>query len=82
MGLKCSPDIAQSIVESVLSGIDDADVYIDDVGAFSKNWGHHIQLLADILCRLPLLNVNGPSRKLTGLVIGLHLEVLSLGKRK
>jgi hypothetical protein len=26
MGLKCSPDIAQSKMESVLSGIDDADV--------------------------------------------------------
>jgi len=26
IGLKCSPDIAQSIMESVLSGIDDADV--------------------------------------------------------
>ena len=49
MGLKCSPDIAQSITKSVLSGIDDADVYIDDVGAFSKDWNHHIQLLTDIL---------------------------------
>ena len=26
MGFKCSPDIAQSKMESVLSGIDDADV--------------------------------------------------------
>jgi tRNA uridine 5-carbamoylmethylation protein Kti12 len=42
MGLKCSPDIAQSIMESVLSGIDDADVYIDDVGAFTKDWDHHV----------------------------------------
>ncbi|KAL7477703.1 hypothetical protein ACHAW6_004843 [Cyclotella cf. meneghiniana] len=31
MGLKCSPDIALSIMESVLAGINDADVYIDDV---------------------------------------------------
>ncbi|KAL7479483.1 hypothetical protein ACHAW6_006817, partial [Cyclotella cf. meneghiniana] len=38
MGLKCSPDSAQSIMESVLSGIDDADVYIDNIGAFSKDW--------------------------------------------
>jgi hypothetical protein len=52
MGLKCSPDIAQSIMESVLAGIDDADVYIDDVGAFSQTWEHHIKLLGDILRRL------------------------------
>ncbi len=36
MGLKCSPDIAQAVMESLLSDIEDADVYIDDVGAFSN----------------------------------------------
>ncbi|KAL7475824.1 hypothetical protein ACHAW6_001724, partial [Cyclotella cf. meneghiniana] len=34
MGLTCSPDTAQSIMKSVLAGIDDAVVYIDNVGAF------------------------------------------------
>ena len=53
MGLKCSPDIAQAIMENALSGIEDADVYIDDVGAFSKDWDHHSNLLSTILCRLP-----------------------------
>jgi hypothetical protein len=52
MGLKCSPDIAQPIMESVLSGIEEADVYIDDIGAFSKDWDHHIQLLSTILRQL------------------------------
>ncbi len=52
MGPKCSPDIAQAIMENVLSGIEDADVYIDDVGAFSKDWNHHINLLSTILRRL------------------------------
>ena len=52
MGLKCSPDIAQSIMESVLSGIEDADVYIDDIGAFSHDWDHHVKLLGTILRRL------------------------------
>jgi hypothetical protein len=71
MGLKCSPDIAQAAMENILSDIKDADVYIDDVGAFSNDWNHHVNLLATILqglreMALPLthLSVNGPSRKL------------------
>jgi hypothetical protein len=52
MGLKCSPDIAQAAMENVLSGIKDADVYIDDVGAFSDNWDHHVNLIATISWRL------------------------------
>jgi len=52
MGLKCSPDIAQSIMESVLSCIDDVDIYIDNFDAFSKDWDHHVQLLVTILCHL------------------------------
>jgi hypothetical protein len=49
MGLKSFPDIAQSIMKSVLAGIDDADVFIDNIGAFSKDWNHHVQLLTTIL---------------------------------
>jgi hypothetical protein len=49
MGLKCSPDIAQAAMENVLSDIDDVNVYIDDVGAFSNDWDHHVKLLATIL---------------------------------
>jgi hypothetical protein len=52
MGLKCSPDIAQAILENLYSDIKDADVYINDVGAFSNNWNHHINLLATILHQL------------------------------
>jgi hypothetical protein len=52
IGLKCSPDIAQAIKKNVLSNIKDANVYIDDVGAFSSDWNHHINLLATILRRL------------------------------
>ncbi|KAL7482648.1 LOW QUALITY PROTEIN: hypothetical protein ACHAW6_008313, partial [Cyclotella cf. meneghiniana] len=52
MRLKCSPDIAQSIMEHVLSGINDADVYTEDIGAFSKDWDNHMQFLATILCHL------------------------------
>jgi hypothetical protein len=52
MGLKCSPDIAQAAMKNVLSGIKDADVYINDVGAFSDNWDTHINLIATILQKL------------------------------
>ncbi|KAL7480725.1 hypothetical protein ACHAW6_006393 [Cyclotella cf. meneghiniana] len=52
MGLKCSHDIAQSIMESVLAYIDDADVYVDDIGVFSHTWDFPIKLLCKILCHL------------------------------
>ncbi len=71
MGLKCSPDIAQAAMENVLLDIEDADIYIDDVGAFSNDWEHHVNLLATILRRLgdngfTHSSVNGLSKKLTG----------------
>ncbi len=49
IGLKCSPDIAQAVIKNLLSDIKDADVYIDDVGAFSSDWNHHVDLLATSL---------------------------------
>jgi hypothetical protein len=52
MGLKCSPDIAQSVMENVLCGIEDIEVYIDDIGAFSLNWEQHVKLLGTVLQRL------------------------------
>ncbi|KAL7548171.1 hypothetical protein ACHAWF_011469 [Thalassiosira exigua] len=36
MGLKCSPDIAQQVMENVLCETDGIDVYIHDVGSFSN----------------------------------------------
>merc|ERR1711865_1308715 len=52
MGLKCSPDFAQATMENVLRGIDDSDVYIDDISAFSNDWQSHIKLLDEIIKRL------------------------------
>ncbi len=49
MGFKCSLDIAQAAMENVLSDIDNVDVYIDDVGAFSNDWDCHVNLFATIL---------------------------------
>jgi len=52
MGLKCSPDIAQSVMEEVLRDLEDLDVYIDDVGVFSNSWEEHLQVLRVVLRRL------------------------------
>jgi hypothetical protein len=52
MGLKCSPYISQAAMENILSGIEDANFYIDDVGAFSNDLDHHINLLATIIRQL------------------------------
>jgi hypothetical protein len=52
MGLKRSPDIAQAAMENVLSDIKDAVVYIDDDGAFSNDWDHHVNLLATVLWQI------------------------------
>jgi hypothetical protein len=52
MGLKYSPDIAQAAIENLLLDIKDANIYIDDVGAFSSNWDYHVNLLATILQQL------------------------------
>ena len=52
MGLKCSPDFAQEVMEGIFSDMEDADVYIDDVGIFSNNWDGHVKVLDTVLQRL------------------------------
>eukprot|EP00957_Ditylum_brightwellii_P076857 5841875-Ditylum_brightwellii.AAC.1 len=52
MGLKCSPYFAESAMENALHSIEDADLYIDDIGAFSDKWESHIKLIDEILRRL------------------------------
>ena len=38
MGLKHSPEFAQEVMENIFQEVDDAEVYIDDIGAFSNSW--------------------------------------------
>ena len=53
MGLKCSPDFAQETMENIFCDVEDAEVYIiDDIGAFSNSWEHHIKLLHTIFSKL------------------------------
>ncbi len=49
MGLKCTLDIAKQVMEEILCDIDTPGAYLDDVGAFSITWEHHILLLDKIL---------------------------------
>jgi hypothetical protein len=39
-------------MENIFCDVEDAKVYIDDIGAFSNTWDHHINLLRIILTKL------------------------------
>jgi Reverse transcriptase (RNA-dependent DNA polymerase) len=52
MGICQSPHIAQEAMEDLLRQFEEVDVYIDDIGIFSKTWSSHIASLAKILALL------------------------------
>jgi hypothetical protein len=52
MGLKCSPDFSQEVMENIFWEVEDAEVYIYDISAFSNSWEEHMALLRKILTLL------------------------------
>jgi hypothetical protein len=52
MGLKCSPDFAQEVMENIFRDVAEVDVYIDDIGIFSDSWEQHLEVLCIVLQKL------------------------------
>ena len=52
MGISPAPDISQEIVERVLGHLEDLEIYLDDLAAFSDSWEAHLILLDEILAIL------------------------------
>jgi hypothetical protein len=51
IGLKCSLDYAQEVMENIFRDFEDAEVYIDYIGALSYSWDDHMALLCTILTK-------------------------------
>ena len=51
MGLKISPDVAQSIMEQILHDLD-VEVYIDDISIFSNSYEEHMEKIDQVLKRV------------------------------
>ncbi len=52
MGLKCLPNFVQKTMENIFHDINDAEVYIEDIGAFLQDWEHNLKLLHTILTKV------------------------------
>ena len=52
MGLKCSLDFSQETMENIFRNVEDAEVYIGNIGAFSNSWEHHVKLFHTVLVKL------------------------------
>jgi hypothetical protein len=52
MSIKCSPDIAQEAMETTLQGLENVEVFVNDIGVFSDDWEEHLTLLQQVLNRL------------------------------
>ena len=64
MGIKCSPDIFQKIMNDILGDIPNIHVYFDDILVTSNNtFTHHLTLLETVLARLQAANFRATLRK-------------------
>ena len=52
MGASCSSDIAQEIMEKVLFGLEEVEIFIDDIGIFSDDWESHLKSINVVLKKL------------------------------
>jgi len=52
MGLKCSPDFAQEVMENIFRDLDEAEVYIDNIGVFPDSWEQQMATLQVVLRKL------------------------------
>ena len=58
MGLKPAPDFAQAIIEKVLHNLPNIEVYIDDIGIFTKcTFEEHLNLIEQVLTQLQQANL-------------------------
>jgi hypothetical protein len=52
MGLKCSPEFAQEVIENIFRDVAEVGVYIDYIGIFSDSWEQHLAVLCIVLQKL------------------------------
>ena len=52
MGLKCSPDFAQEIMENIFRDVAEAEVYVDDIDVNSDSWEQHMTVIQIVMISL------------------------------
>ena len=52
MGIKVSQDILQVVMEDVIRGLSDVELYIDDIGIFSNSYDEHMRATEEVLKHL------------------------------
>ncbi len=75
-GLKCALDFVQQTIEKFLQGLDNLEVYLNDIDIFAKTWVDllhlHDKVMRPMASLLAPSNKNRLSKKPIGLDIGEH----------